>query len=95
MPTKDVTNREMFIPEFQGLIDKCIHELRIKFESYGNTWMNEPDGYWPDRLTNEIDEFKKALTEVAARRKLLNIINMAAMAYETYKLPVKCSKCGK
>jgi len=60
-----------------------------------NEWMNEPDGYWIQRITNEIHEFKNALTEVAAKRKLLNLINMAAMAYETYKLPLKCPKCGK
>ena len=95
MPTKDVTNTEMFIPEFQGIIDKCIHELRIKFEAYGNSWMTESDGYWAERIINEADEFSKSLTEVAAKRKLLNLINMAAMAHETYKMPVKCSACGK
>ncbi len=83
------------IPDFKDIIARCKHELDVKFEHYGNSWMNEPDGYWRKRMYNELNEFANALTEVAAKRKLLNLINMAAMTYETYKIPVKCETCGK
>ena len=97
MPIADVTsgNEGIMIPDFDTIVSKCIHELNIKYEAYGNSWITEPDGYWIKRMTNELDEFTKAMTEVAAKRKLLNLINMAAMCFDTYKMPEKCSKCGK
>lgn len=94
MPVNGVVDG-MKIPEFDRIVYLAIEELNIKYKDYGNSWLNEPNGYWLKRMTNELDEFEKSMTAESAKRKLLNIINMAAMCYETYKMPEKCSKCGK
>ena len=72
-------------PNFDFLIVKAIHELDIKYEQYGNGWLDESEGYWDKRLSNEVEEFKKGTSQISRKRKLLNIINIAAMAFEVDK----------
>ena len=69
-------------PSFDEIIPKCIKELDIKFTDYGNSWLRCKSDYWFKRISNEFDEYKKSMTEKSAQRKLLNMINMCAMAYE-------------
>lgn len=71
---------EQLNPNFEEIIPKCIKELDIKFPDYGNSWMTLKTQYWIKRLKNEIEEYEKSMTEQSAKRKLINIINMAAMA---------------
>jgi len=69
-------------PDFEKIIPKCIAELNIKFADYGNSWMTSKTLYWQQRLINEVEEYNKSMTDASAKRKLLNIINMCAMAFE-------------
>ena len=70
-------------PDFESIIPLCYKELNIKFPDYGNSWQEEPKSYWEKRLSNEVDEYIKSMSVASELRKLLNIINMAAMAYQT------------
>ena len=72
-------------PDFTSIIKLATHELDIKYEQYGNSWLDSPEGYWDKRLFNEIEEFKKGTSQTVRKRKLLNIINIAAMAFEADK----------
>lgn len=72
-------------PDFEKIIPLCIRELNIKFPDYGNSWMECDKEYWIKRMGNEVEEYEKSMTLVSEKRKLLNIINMAAMAWETVK----------
>lgn len=74
---------EQINPNFEKIIPLCIRELTIKFPDYGNSWMKMLPEYWQKRLENEVDEYKKSLSPESAKRKLINIINIAAMAWET------------
>ena len=77
MPVKGQIN-----PDFETIIPLCIKELDIKYPDYGNSWMREKKAYWIRRIGNEVEEYKKSMTPASEKRKLLNIINMAAMAWE-------------
>lgn len=92
---------ERIDPDFDTIIEKCRKELEIKFPNYGNTWLESDDEYYKERLTNEVDEYIKSMTPDSERRKLLNIINIAAMAYQTAlanravrQMSSKCIYCG-
>lgn len=88
-------------PDFDTIIKKCTEQLEIKFTAYRNTWLELDDAYYKERLFKEVDEYVKSMTVESERRKLLNIINIAAMAWETAKanraerrIPVICTICG-
>ena len=72
-------------PPFDEIIPLCINELDIKFIEYKNSWLKCNKEYWIKRLSNEVKEFDMSMTPQSERRKLLNIINMAAMAWVTTK----------
>ena len=72
-------------PMFEKIIPLCIRELDIKFPDYGNSWMKCDKTYWVKRMRNELEEYEKSMTLPSDKRKLLNLINMAAMAWETTK----------
>lgn len=75
-------------PDFHIITELCKNELNIKFAEYGNSWMQgqcKTQGYWLKRIANELEEYEKSMTETSAMRKLLNIINMAAMAYDNHR----------
>ena len=76
---------EQINPDFEKIIPLCIKELDIKFPDYGNSWMKEGKGYWERRIGNEVNEYSHSMSSVSDKRKLLNIINMAAMAWSTIK----------
>ena len=69
-------------PHFEKIIPLCIRELDIKFPDYGNSWMGVNKGYWIKRIGNEVEEYEKSMTPQSEKRKLLNIINMCAMAWD-------------
>ncbi len=69
-------------PEFVKIILLCYKELDIKFPDYGNSWMTSKTPYWIKRISNEVEEYEKSMTDQSAKRKLLNIINMCAMAWD-------------
>ena len=69
-------------PDFGKIIPKCIKELDIKFSDYGNSWMVAKTPYWIKRIENEVDEYKKSMSDNSAKRKLLNIINMCAFVFD-------------
>lgn len=73
---------EQINPDLLDIISKCERELEIKFPDYGNSWMDEKTPYWLKRIQNELDEYEKSMNKPSAKRKLLNIINMCAMAYD-------------
>ena len=75
--------KEIKLPHYEEVIVKCVHEMRIKFKNYGNDWLTSDDLYWKERLTKEIKEYCESMTIDSEKRKLLNIINIAMMAYET------------
>lgn len=74
---------QILVPDYQDIIEKCIKEMTIKYVNYGNDWLEADDLFWKERLTKEIKEYKNSMTIDSEKRKLLNIINIAAMAYET------------
>lgn len=69
-------------PNFGEIFPKCIIELNIKFPEYGNSWMTGSSEYWRQRISNEVEEYQKSMSLPSSKRKLLNLINMCAMAYE-------------
>jgi len=69
-------------PNFEKIIPLCIRELDIKFPDYGNSWMTSGKDYWIKRIGNEVEEYEKSMTKISEKRKLLNIINMCAMAWD-------------
>lgn len=77
--------KEQINPDFEIIIPLCIKELDIKFPVYGNSWLTCRKDYWIKRIDNEIEEYTKSMTLPSDKRKLLNIINMCAMAWETAK----------
>ncbi len=79
------SNDEILTPNFDLITDLCMQELRIKFPEYGNSWVKDDTNYWFKRIENEVEEYKKSMTPISARRKLLNIINMSAMAFDNLK----------
>ncbi len=76
---------EQINPDFEKIIPLCINELNIKFPEYGNTWLDVDKEYWIKRIMNEIKEYEMSMTPQSDRRKMLNIINMAAMAWSNTK----------
>ncbi len=84
-------------PDFETIIKECIEQLRIKFPNYGNTWLESDTVYYKQRLKNEIGEYIASMTIESEKRKLINIINIAAMAWQTAKVnkPIKyvSTKC--
>ena len=89
-------------PDFDTIIKKCLNEIKIKFPNYGNTWLEQDDKHYKERLKKEVDEYINSMTIDSERRKLLNIINLAAMAWQTapvnrfkgYTL-INCNICNK
>lgn len=77
--------KEQINPDFETIIPLCIRELDIKFPDYKNSWLQCDKEYWIKRIGNEVDEYVKSMTLPSDKRKLLNIINMCAMAWETTK----------
>jgi len=75
--------KEQINPDFEKIIPLCIRELDIKFPDYGNSWLTCKKRYWINRIGNEVEEYEKSMTLPSDKRKLLNIINMCAMAWET------------
>jgi len=74
-------SEEQLNPDFEKIIPLCIKELDIKFPDYGNSWTEEKKSYWEKRIANEVEEYKNSMSKPSDKRKLLNIINMAAMAW--------------
>ena len=77
-----MSNEEQINPNFEKIIPLCINELDIKFPDYGNSWMKEGKSYWTTRIMNEVSEYTSSMSIASEKRKLLNIINMCAMAWE-------------
>ena len=75
-------NEDQINPNFEKIIPLCIKELEIKFPDYGNSWMKEDKEYWMQRISNEMYEYRNSMSKTSEKRKLLNIINMCAMAWE-------------
>ncbi len=71
-------------PDFECIIPFCQRELDIKFPDYGNSWTKETKEYWTKRIANEVAEYTNGMSDASDKRKLLNIINMAAMAFAVY-----------
>ena len=70
-------------PNFDHIIAECKKEIDVKYEKYLNEWKNHPDKkWWFARLENEIIELKHCLTVEEEKRKYINIINLASMAYD-------------
>ena len=83
-------------PNFDVIVDICKNVIESRFSDYGNDWLTTDDQFWHGRLTNEVSEYMNASTKTEARRKLLNIINIAAMAFDNkvQKEKDKCPTCG-
>ncbi len=79
-------------PDFGPLIVACVRELAIKYRQYGNTWLEQDDLYYKERLLKEVKEYVDSMTVESERRKLLNIVNIAAMAFQTASVNRGCRK---
>lgn len=75
--------KEIKLPNYVKITEKCVKEMLIKFKNYGNNWVNLDDLYWKERILKECKEYNESMTIDSEKRKLLNILNMVAMAYET------------
>ena len=89
-------------PDFDTIIKKCLDEIKIKFPNYGNTWLEEDEVFWKERILKEVKEYIDSMSVDSEQRKLLNIINLAAMAWQTAPVNrskgrtlINCSKCRK
>ncbi len=71
------------LPNYHAIMELCIDEMRIKFKNYGNDWLKKDDIYWKERILKEVIEYNESMTIDSEKRKLLNILNMVAMAYDT------------
>lgn len=78
-----MSEEKIMLPNYEKFINECMHEMEIKFERYGNSWVSSKSNYWKERLFNEVDEYLKVNTKEQEYRKLLNVINIAMMAAET------------
>ena len=74
--------KEQINPNFGKIIQLCLKELDIKYPEYANSWLTCNKAYWIKRIGNEVEEYEKSMTHQSEKRKLLNIINMCAMAWE-------------
>ncbi len=74
---------EMRLPNYENLINKSAHEMSVKFINYGNDWLEKDAIYWKERILKEVKEYIESMTIDSEKRKLLNILNMIAMAYDT------------
>lgn len=66
------------------LIYEGMKELKIKFPSYGNSYIDTKKldlKFWKKRLSNEIMEYKRCITPEERTRKLANLFNLVWMAY--------------
>ncbi len=79
-------------PDFENIVKLCVKELEIKYSNYGNTWVELDDIYYKERLKKEVLEYVESMTVESERRKLLNIINIAAMAHQTAESNRGCRK---
>lgn len=65
------------------LIDGAMEELKIKYRSYGNSYLDFDKcdlAFWRKRLPNETAEYKHCLTSQERERKLFNLFNLTFMA---------------
>ena len=76
-------SEEIKLPHYEALIIKGVHEMGIKFKNYGNDWVDKDAIYWKERILKEVKEYIDSMTIDSEKRKLINILNMIAMAYET------------
>lgn len=74
---------EIALPDYDKIIGLAIEEMKIKFKNYGNDWLKSDESYWKKRIFNECAEYRDSMTIDSEKRKLLNIINMCCMAFET------------
>ena len=74
---------EVLYPEFEKIIKACKGEIKTKYKQYGNNWVKADNMYWQIRLKNEVEEYVNSQSIVIEKRKLINIINIAAMAHDT------------
>ena len=66
------------------LMDYAMRELILKFESYGNSYLDTEKlnlVFWKKRLSNEVNEYKHCITTEERKRKLANLFNLVWMAY--------------
>ena len=83
------------IPNLNKIFEACQKAIVERFPLYGNSWQTASHEYFAARIIREVREYTSAMSTAEEGRKLINIINLAAMAYETRNNDVhKCEKCG-
>lgn len=89
-------------PDFEEIIKLCRIEMEIKFPNYGNIWTEQDDKYFKERLRKEVNEYVASQTVDSERRKLINVMNIACMAWQTAMAnrstemtSIMCTRCGK
>ena len=73
--------KNCLVPNWQELSKAAIDVVYERFDAYGNAWIKHDAKYFGIRMQNEVDEFKKAMSDAERRRKCLNILNLAMMAH--------------
>ena len=70
-------------PDYDKILSECRAEMDAKDEAYGSMWLDY-DGkeHWIRRLMNEVKEADMAFTIPEERRKYVNIVNLAVMAWQ-------------
>lgn len=77
------SDSKIMVPDYGPIIELCIKEMEIKFKNYGNDWLKQDDIYWKERILKEAKEHSESMTVDSEKRKLVNLINMCAMAHQT------------
>ena len=81
-------------PKIDEIIEIARGVIRERYPLYGNAWVKEDAPYWGVRMHNEVDEFSKAFSDVEKKRKCINIVNLAMMAYSTIDIDRNGCKHG-
>ena len=76
-------SNKILYPAFAKIVKICKDEIKTKYKHYGNNWVTTHNLYWQTRLKNEVEEYINSMSREIEKRKLINIINIAAMAYDT------------
>ena len=76
-------------PDYDFIFYLCENKVRLAHDKFRNNWTRTNNFYWRQRLKDEMVEYANAKTIKVQRSKLINIINMAAMAFDSsYGIPV-------
>ena len=75
------SDKRCLVPNWQEISKAAVDVIYERFDAYGNAWVRSDPKYFGIRMQNEVEEYKNAMSDAEKRRKCLNIINLAMMAF--------------